>query len=127
LKPQVVIVGAGGHAKVIIDILEQRGELRIAGCTSAENEPREVLGYPVLGSDDCLPALFSSGVSFAIAAIGDNRVREEKMSCLSELGFELVNAVSPHATISPRAMAATASSMAASFELRGVVTGDMPP
>jgi len=104
LKPQVVIVGMGGHAKVIIDILEQCGELRIAGCTSLENGPQELLGYPVLGTDDRLPYLFSSGVSAAIVAIGDNRLRMDKLCALKEMGFELVSAISPDAIVSPRAM-----------------------
>jgi UDP-perosamine 4-acetyltransferase len=102
--PQVVIVGAGGHAKVIIDILEQRDELRIAGCTSAARETEDVLGYPVLGTDDCLPALFSSGVRSAIVAIGDNRVRMDRLCHLRDAGFELVSAISPDAIVSPRAM-----------------------
>jgi len=103
LKPQVVIVGAGGHAKVIIDILEQRDELQIAGCTSTMRDTDEVLGYPILGADECLPGLFSSGVRFAIVAIGDNRVRFEKMRRLSEAGFDLVSAISRDAIVSRHA------------------------
>ena len=88
---------------MIIDILEQRDELRIAGCTSAMRGTEEVLGYPVLGTDDCLPGLFSSGVRSAIVAIGDNRLRLDKLCRLRDTGFELVSAISPDAIVSPRA------------------------
>lgn len=98
----VLIVGSGGHAKVIADILESAGEHRIAGFTSLD--PHETLfDYPRLGDDSQLPALYASGLRHAFLAIGANSVRHRLLRALREIGFELVNAVSPRACLSRRA------------------------
>jgi UDP-perosamine 4-acetyltransferase len=103
-KPQrVLIVGASGHAKVIIDILGERLEFEIAGCTSADPGVRELLGIPVLGPDAILPEVFQSGITNAFVAVGDNRARFRLLRLVTDLGFTLINAISPRAAISRRA------------------------
>jgi UDP-perosamine 4-acetyltransferase len=101
---RIVIVGAGGHAKVIIEILEECGRFEIAGCTSADAGQRELLDIPVLGDDSILPGLREAGVHCAFVALGDNRARWKKAQELAEMGFTLVNAVSPRAIVSRRAI-----------------------
>lgn len=98
----VVIIGAGGHAKVIIELLRGSG-VTIAGLTDADSTPRNVLGVPVLGDDGLLPILLSQGIRNAFVALGDNRLRLDIGVGLQALGFHLVNAISPRATISPSA------------------------
>jgi len=98
----VVILGASGHAKVIIEILEELREWDIAGCTSAAGIDTERFGYPVLGDDEVLPGLLESGIRHAFVAIGDNRVRHRVSQQVREAGFTLINAVSSRALISPR-------------------------
>ncbi len=99
----VVIVGSGGHAKVVIDILEDSGEYAIAGCTSADPRARELMGIPVLGSDAVLEELYAAGLRRAFIALGDNRLRAAKTREVEALGFTLVNAVSVRAAVSKRA------------------------
>ena len=99
---RVVIVGAGGHAKVIIDMLQESGEVRLAGCVS--REPAEVLGLRWLGDDEALPQILASGLRRAFVAVGDNRLRAKLMRRLTGLGFSMVNAISAHAVISRRAL-----------------------
>lgn len=100
-RPAVVIIGAGGHAKVIVDILEERQEFELAGCISPDASA--LLGLPVLGGDEALPRILSSGIRHAFVAIGSNRVRAERMRHAVQLGFSIVNAVSGSATVSRRA------------------------
>jgi UDP-perosamine 4-acetyltransferase len=102
LRERAVVIGAGGHAKVIIEILEEQARLEIAGCVSRQ-PGGEVLGYPVLGDDGILPALYTQGVRKAFVAIGDNRARRSAMERAAAAGFELINAVSRHSAISARA------------------------
>jgi UDP-perosamine 4-acetyltransferase len=97
----VVILGASGHAKVIIRILEEMHDWDIIGCTSAGRGAEEPLGCPVLGGDDVLPGLLASGVRHAFVAIGDNRVRRRVSEEVRQVGFTLINAISPRALISP--------------------------
>jgi UDP-perosamine 4-acetyltransferase len=100
---QVVILGGGGHAKVIIEIVQAAGLYEIAGCTAGDPGAASILGVPVLGDDACLPAIYALGVRRAFVAVGDNRLRQRLTRYIAGLGFQLVNAVSPHAVVSPAA------------------------
>ncbi len=52
---EIVIIGAGGHAKVLIEALESSGEFTVKGLLDARLQPgSRVLNYPVLGNDDLL-------------------------------------------------------------------------
>ena len=105
LRPRVVVVGGGGHARVILDILAQAEEFEVMGFTSRDaEEPTPALsGYPCLGADEALPELFSSGIRHAFVAIGDNKRREMCFRELASMGFTMVNVISGYAVISSRA------------------------
>ena len=104
MRDQVVVVGDGGHARVVADILEASVSFEIAGFTSGGKLPSgTLLGYPHLGSDEILPELFGRGCRYAFVALGDNVRRKMCTLVLRAQGFELVNAVSPHAVISRHA------------------------
>jgi UDP-perosamine 4-acetyltransferase len=97
----VVIVGSGGHAKVVIEQIRSEGKYQIKGCT-APGETGFVLGdVPILGTDNVLPAVLANGAKKAFVALGDNHLRLRLLAKVSEMGFELINAVSPNAVISP--------------------------
>ena len=99
----VVIVGPGGHAKVVIELVRAEGKYRIKGCTGL-GETGFVLGdVPILGTDSVLPAMLANGTKKAFVAIGDNRLRLRLLAQVSEMGFELINAISPNAVVSPSA------------------------
>lgn len=101
-RPKAIIVGAGGHAKVVIDLIRAAGVYDLVGLIDAKrDEARRVNGAPVVGGDDDLPRLRAEGVTHAHVAIGDNRRRLEIGRRLASLGFTLANAVSPGAIISP--------------------------
>lgn len=103
MSGRVVILGCGGHAKVVIEILEQAAEYTIHGCLGRPPAPETVVGYPVLGPDTLLPEIRRSGVEFAFVAIGDNALREKLMRLALESDFRLIQAVSRQAAVSPRA------------------------
>jgi UDP-perosamine 4-acetyltransferase len=109
LKTQVVVIGGGGHARVILDMLEQRAELEVVGFTSREHDDRTTFlsGLPNLGTDAILFELFNRGVRHAFIAIGDNRRRATCFRSVQSMGFSIVNAISTHAVISPRATLGT--------------------
>ncbi len=99
---RLVILGASGHAKVIVGMLEEMGTWEIAGCTSGGGNDGELLGYPVLGGDDILPKLRDSGIRHAFVAIGDNWLRRRVSERVRQAGFALTNVVSPKAIVHPR-------------------------
>lgn len=99
----LVIIGAGGHARSCIDVIEAHGGFKIVGLIgNSEEVGRNVLEHRVIGSDDDLPGLAKFGVS-AIVAVGQirtSKVRHALFAKLRKLGFELPAIISPRAYVS---------------------------
>jgi len=102
----VIIVGAGGHGRVVLDILRAAGKYTVVGFIDANQDLHgsEIAGLKVLGNLNLLPKLKGKGAAGAIVAIGDNRVRRSYAEKLAAAGLTLVNAVHPSAVISPTAV-----------------------
>ena len=87
----VLIVGAGGHGKVVLDILRLGGKHNPIGFIDADTTlaGTTVGGLPVFGPPNQLPKLAKKAKA-AIIAIGDNRTRRSYATMLAEQGFELI-------------------------------------
>ena len=100
----LVIVGNGGHAKVVIDILEERGDYNILGIiTKNKGDEISIGSYQVLGDDNLLKELFNQGVKFAVIGVGgftDNIRRKRIYENLKNIGFQIISAIHPTASIS---------------------------
>ena len=97
-KKPIFIVGASGHAKVIIDIIEKEGIYEIVGLIdSFKNKGEEILGYIVVGKEHDLPELLKKhdGASVLIA-IGDNWVRHLVLEKLLNISPEITFATTIH-------------------------------
>ena len=103
MKPSVIVIGAGGHARVVIDILEAADQYRIIGVVDKQlAEGQLFCNYPVLGSDDILPKLYQDGVCNVAIGIGgytDNSARKNIFEKVKALRFCIVNAIHPSALI----------------------------
>lgn len=99
--PEVVLLGAAGHAKVVIEIFRESNEWEVVGCLSPGASGGSVRGVPILGGDGELERIFQRGIVHAFAAIGDNHRRLVVSARLREIGFRLVNAISGRAIVSP--------------------------
>jgi UDP-perosamine 4-acetyltransferase len=99
--PSVLVLGAGGHAKVVIELIRAGGRYHIAGVIGANSATGNVLGVDVIGTDADLPSLRRKGLEYAFVAIGDNGKRSSAGQRLKQYGFQLINAISPAAIISP--------------------------
>ena len=100
-KEKLVVFGAGGHAKVVLDIVEQQGDYEIAGLVDDDIKHRgkRFFGYPVLGTRAELPALRSAQLRHAIVTIGDNASRASVAALLDRDGWQFASAVHPRASI----------------------------
>jgi sugar O-acyltransferase (sialic acid O-acetyltransferase NeuD family) len=74
---RILVLGAGGHAKSVIDILERMPDREVVGViASAPAADATHAGYPVLGDDAQLAAVVERhGVDGCVVAIGDNWTR----------------------------------------------------
>lgn len=72
-ESKAIGIGAGGHAKVVLDILLEQGQCSIVGLLDADPERwgTKVLGVPILGGDEKLNELIvSSGITSFFLGIG---------------------------------------------------------
>lgn len=98
---QVIIVGAGGHGRVVLDILRAGGKYAVAGFVDADPAlaGTQVGGLPVFGHINVLPKLLQKKIRSAVVAIGDAAARESYAKVLVEHGFTLISAIHPSAVI----------------------------
>ncbi|MFH1419945.1 MAG: acetyltransferase [Planctomycetota bacterium] len=101
----VTILGAGGHGRVVLDILRQADTYKPVGFLDNNKalHGRRVDGLPVLGGLERLADLRQRGISGAIIAIGDNGVRRAMADVIEQHGFQLVNAIHPSAQLASNA------------------------
>ncbi len=96
----MLVVGAGGHARVCIEALQDSGHL-VVGCVSADGTGGPGLPCPVVGRDDDLVAVAAElAVHHVFVAIGDNRAREAVTARAQAAGLTPVNAISRFAMVS---------------------------
>jgi sugar O-acyltransferase (sialic acid O-acetyltransferase NeuD family) len=103
---KTVIVGAGGQARIVCDILSYDRNIDVVGFTDNEvRDPDErILDRPVLGRhEDIAEIVAEHGIRAAVVAIGDNALRAERYEALRNVGVKLLNAIHPSAVISPTA------------------------
>jgi sugar O-acyltransferase (sialic acid O-acetyltransferase NeuD family) len=105
-KSDLVLVGGGGHARACLDVIRAEGRFRVVGIVDKpELLGTTVLGVPVIGADEDLPALTARGLSFLVA-LGQIRTPEPRMrlyATLKQLGAALPTIVAPMAHVAPDA------------------------
>ena len=92
---QIVIIGAGGHGKVVADIVIQSGNWVKGFLDDAENIPNTIEGIPVLGKIASYKKY--SDCKF-IVAIGDAVIRKKIVNQL--IGVKWYTAIHPSAQLS---------------------------
>lgn len=86
MSNRIVIIGAGGHAKVVCDAILAQNEYVLNGFVDISIEVGTVVinGYQVLAHQSNLESL-KSQVDFFIVAIGNNKVREQVYNFAKEI------------------------------------------
>ena len=103
---EIVLIGAGGHARACIDVIEQEGKFQIAGLVGKTGEiGSRVHGYEILSDDSKLFEL-AGRIPFALIAVGQIRNPEKRIRLFQEAtsaGFALASIKSPFAYVSQNA------------------------
>lgn len=100
---KIVLIGAGGHCKVIIDIIKSNGDFQIVGVTDKNHTDDKVLDVPILGDDSILEGLYNDGVKFAficIGALSNLSIRNNIYKKLKSIGFQIPILIHKNAIVS---------------------------
>ncbi|HOI43907.1 MAG TPA: hypothetical protein PK523_13265, partial [Elusimicrobiales bacterium] len=104
---KVVLLGAGGHAKCVIDAIRAGREYEPAcALDPSVVEGGTVLGVKIVGPDSALPRLARGGLSLAFVALGstgDPKKRAALWKLAEDLGLDFPNIIHPSAMVSPNA------------------------
>jgi len=105
---RVIGIGAGGHVKILVEVLREAGGYDLVGFTDQRPELRgtRLLGFPILGDDSLLPAIRAEGVVAAFIGVGATRdvsVRKKLFGLATGCGFEMITLVHPRAYVAPSA------------------------
>lgn len=102
----VIIIGAGGHARVVADALLASGR-RVLGFIDANpaTHGRELLGLPVLGADAILDGVSRSDTELAngIGSAGSMDARYRVYQTAVERGFRFATVMHPGAMVATSA------------------------
>ncbi len=104
-KP-LIIFGASGHAKVVIDVVEREKSYDIDWLV--DDDPKllglEICGYQIAGDRSALLTRAKDVEKHSILiAIGQNQTRTDIAHWVKQHGYELATAMDPSAEISRRA------------------------
>lgn len=98
----VVILGAGGHAKVLINCLQLRGQ-RVLGVTTPDTTQHGTLfcGVPVLGNDNALVAYAPTDVALVngLGSVQCDGRRAALFAVWKKKGYRFASVVHPSAII----------------------------
>lgn len=101
-RVRVLVIGAGGHARVCVEALLDDGTIEPVGAVSEDGRGVPGLGIEVIGrtADALNIAERMSATTFCVA-VGDNRARRRISAMLTESGRQLTRAISGSAVLSP--------------------------
>jgi UDP-perosamine 4-acetyltransferase len=97
-----VVLGGGGHAKGVVDILLREGKVRPVAVTDSRRKKGGVLGVPIVGDDGALPGLRKKGTRafiVGVAGVPDNRPRAAVFRKGVVAGLTPVTAIHPSASV----------------------------
>lgn len=111
VREKLILIGGGGHCKSCIDVVQAEGRFDIAGIVENSGYQLPVigyqlLGYPIIGTDDDLPELIKEykNALITVGQIQHPYVRMKLFTIIGELGGIFPVIVSPNAYVSRTAM-----------------------
>ncbi|MDP8210685.1 MAG: acetyltransferase [Candidatus Stygibacter australis] len=100
IKKDLLILGAGGHSRVLIDTAELLGYV-VLGIVDVNyyGQEERILGYPVIGDISALSS-YSVETTEIVIAFGDNAKRREYFTKVREMGFNVPALIHPSSVLS---------------------------
>ena len=95
---RIIVIGAGGHARSVLDILLENNEYEVLGCLDPifpiNKFVPKMPEVAVIGIDGDMKKFYDDGINKIFVAIGDNKLRKKLQDQAIAIGFEVINAVS---------------------------------
>lgn len=129
MKTKVLLLGSGGHAKVLIDCLHQLSDIEILGMldTDPARVGQQVLGERVLGTEEIIGKYTPEEVCL-VNAVGSSNLptsRQKLFTKFKLLGYSFLSVIHPAAIISKDAkLGEGIQLMVGSVVQPGCVVGD---
>ncbi len=99
---QLIILGAGGHAKVLLSLIQGVGldVLGVAAPELAGQTETDWRGIPILSTDDNLDAFSPEDVAL-VNGVGNQLVRQRLFETFKAQGYDFPTLIHPHACVDP--------------------------
>jgi len=101
-KKKLILIGGGGHCKVVISILKKLKNYEITGIVDNYKLNDSIKGIKVIGTDDDLEDIFKSGIKYALITVGsvkDNTKRYKLFNLVKKIGYKFPVIISPEAIV----------------------------
>src|SRR5436190_2417204 len=100
----VFIIGAGGHAKVLLDCLQANKNITVLGILDINPAliNKQILGIPVIGHEDEILKIYPpSSVQLVngIGSVGLTKLREKIFNKFKNMNYNFVNIIHPTAYV----------------------------
>lgn len=106
MKPEIILIGGGGHCRSCIDVIEQCDTYQIVGIVDVQQKLHsKIFGYEIIAIDTDIPDLVKEYKYFFITLgqIKSPDLRIKFFRQIKELGVELPSIISPRAYVSKHA------------------------
>jgi UDP-perosamine 4-acetyltransferase len=101
-KRKIILIGGGGHCKVVISILKKLDNFEIIGIVDNYKSDSFISGIKIIGTDNDLKDIYKRGIHNALITVGstkDNTKRYRLFNLVKKIGYKFPIIVSPDAIV----------------------------
>lgn len=100
---KIVLLGCGGHAKSVVDTIEQKGTYEIVGFLDPKGLVQNIYKkYNIIGTDQDLEELFKKEITYGFITVGymgESKIRNQLFRKMKDLGFTIPNIIEETSSI----------------------------
>ena len=102
VKKKIILIGGGGHCKVVISILRKLNNFEIAGIVDNYRSESFISGIKIIGTDGDLRDIYKSDIHNTLITVGsikDNTKRYKLFNMARKIGYNFPVIISPEAIV----------------------------